>query len=270
MKLKTILRIGAMSAMCTLGTMGMVSGLSAQDVIINTGVPAGSPQQGVDVPSRMTPSQSQQLLTPAATPTAPGATGSAEASGTRNPYQGILDRRRSGQGEGEDGTAFRDPFRTEQISGFGYGGRDRSFIVNAEDIYRGVIPGVQDSLPHISRYQRNAATGAQNALTWVGFQPFDDFTRVFVQVGRTPQYSVHESPDGLTITVHLRQTRISLRNFARSVDARFFGRSVDSIRAHRVDNGVDIVIQLGRNASYTITSSGTRGEYLFIDFADTN
>jgi hypothetical protein len=135
-------------------------------------------------------------------------------------------------------------------------------IVGAS-IYRGITPNENDTLPHISRFQ---AAGGTNQLTWVGFQPFQERTRVFVQTGRSASHSVVPSPDGRTLTIRLPSTRIPLSNFQRDIDASFFDRAVTHVRATRSGDSTDVVIELGRTVRYEVTQDAENPTYLYIDF----
>jgi hypothetical protein len=233
----------------------------------------GAPQQGVETPNRYTsPSQSQQVLTaqPPAAPAAAGAAAPAAPSGPVNPYQQIIDARTAATAppgaegaEGADGAP--QIFVSDRVAGISEA--QPTFAI--EDYYRGVTPHIVDSLPHISRYQQRAESGSRaNELTWVGFQPFDGATRVFIQTGRDADYSINNSPDGLTMTITLRNTTISVRNFTRDIDASYFGRAVQHVQARRSGRDTAVTITLARSSAYTTETSSDGDSYLFIDFAE--
>lgn len=210
---------------------------------------AGSPAPGVTVPIRVhSPGDSQQFLS-AGPPAADGGAPALEGAG------------------GAPTLGDEQPFTNNVILGLSTSGHDGPVWVPGEEIYFGVIPGHQNSLPHIARSQaRGQRAGRPNTLTWIGFQPFDDVTRVFIQTGRPAQYQVWESPDGLTVVIRLRDTRIEFSNFRRNVDASFFGRAVNWIDAARVGDSVtEVTIALTRAAGYAIESEG---EYIYVDFAN--
>ena len=163
-----------------------------------------------------------------------------------------------------DGEPAPDGYTNNRLSALQDGSSRPAWIYGSE-IYRGVTPNEVDSLPHIAGSQQRAETG-ENTLTWVGFQPFDTHTRVFLQTGRTAQYQVQESPDGLTVTVRLRDTRVDFSNFHRWIDASYFGRPVHMIDTARADDGVtEVTIDLSRYAAYTVSSEDG---YLFLDFTE--
>lgn len=225
----------------------------------------GAPAQGVEVQNRYTsPAQSQQVLTaqPPAPATAPAPEGAAAPGAPANPYQQVIDVR-AGGAEGAESPA--QPFVSDRVAGVSEGGEP----IDIADYYRGVTPHVIDSLPHISRYQQRAESSSRaNELTWVGFQPLAGATRVFIQTGRDADYSINSSPDGLTMTVTLRNTTISVRNFTRDIDASYFGRVVQHVQARRSGRDTLVTIELSHSPSYT-TETETNGDaYLFIDFAE--
>jgi hypothetical protein len=87
-----------------------------------------------------------------------------------------------------------------------------------------------------------------------------------LQTGRPAQYQIHESPDGLTVTIRLRDTRVDFSNFRRWIDASYFGRPVHMIDTARAeDNVTEVTIDLSRYAAYAVSSEAG---YLFIDFTE--
>ncbi len=240
--------------------MSLVLTAAAVQVAAQSSTGWGAPAQGINVPSRMTPGQSQSVLTmqaPAA-PAAPAAPGAAP---------GV-----PGAAPAAPGAAADQPYMNDTTTGTVQGGRmtaqqaaAATTPIPASEIYRGVIPGHNDTLPHIERHQRAAhRQGASNSITWLGFQPLPELTRVFIQTGRSAQYQVIPAADGMTITVRLTGTGISLANFGRDIDASFFGRAVTHIDARRGPKGAtDVVISLSKAAVFT---SSVSGDYLYIDF----
>ena len=164
------------------------------------------------------------------------------------------------EADGEGGT----PYQNSRLDSLQQESDGTVWLYGSE-VYRGVTPNEVDSLPHISGSQERAQAG-QNTLTWVGFQPFETHTRVFIQTGRAAQYQVNESPDGMTLTVRLRDTRVDFSNFRRWIDASYFERPVHMIDTTTTGDGVtEVSIALSRFAEYTVSSDGG---YLFVDFAE--
>jgi hypothetical protein len=223
----------------------------AQEVVTTPAMPLGGPQPGVEVQYRYSnPSASQQILTaqPAATAT-PAAGGQGASLATA---------------DGEEPTFMNDSISSVSSMGGAAGGMA---MVLGASIYRGITPNEHDSLPHISRYQARAGSGS-NQLTWIGFQPFEEYTRVFLQTGAGGNPQLMPSPDGMTLTVRLASTSIPLSNFRRDVDASYFDRAVTHIRAVRNGTGTDVVIELGRSVRYEMMRDDANPNYVYVDFYD--
>ena len=123
-------------------------------------------------------------------------------------------------------------------------------------IYQGVVPG---------RTPGANGTGKRNALNWVGFQPLERSTRVFIRTDHEAPYEVIAAPDGLSVTVRLKVPAIAHRNLSRTIDASAFGREVASIDTSRGPNGTtDVIISLLSAARFV---TDAHDGYLYIDFA---
>lgn len=129
-------------------------------------------------------------------------------------------------------------------------------------MYRGIIPGQRDEISHL-RDARRSGTAARkpNQLTWVGFVPGDNTTRVFVQGARTPEFNVVREGNALIVTIS--NARIPTRNFSRSIDASFFERAVQRIETRQTKRDVQVRIELREGQDPTI--SGENG-YVYFDF----
>jgi hypothetical protein len=256
------LRHALLAACCLGATLA-----SAQEVTTTTPMPIGGPQPGVEVQYRFTnPSDSRSLLEPA--PPAGGAAATEEAPRRGVSSTDFLRERsaaRAAAASGENGAdPRREAFINDAIMGLTASSGPMAAIVGAT-IYTGITPGYQDSLPHIRRAQQSAGP---NTLAWIGFQPFESHTRVFLQTSRAAGHTVQLSPDGRTLLVRLPATRITLSNFVRDIDATFFHRPVQHIRARRVGDAVEVRIELARAVRYETTSEGTSPTYLYLDFFD--
>lgn len=227
----------------------------------------GAPQQGVDVQYRFTsPTQSQQILNAQPQQQQGAQTGNrATPSGVDVDYSNLIANPDAEVGEGHnpaDGLMNLLGARGFQSDAATMG--EMPEYIGASDIYTGITPDARDTLPHISPYQ-NAAdnAGRPNQLTWLGFQHFEDKARVFIQTGRPSQYRANVSPDGMTITIQLRDTRVGLSNFRRPIDTSFYGTPVNSIHTERGEDGVtEVVVGLSRAATHEVVAAG---EYLYID-----
>lgn len=211
----------------------------------------GAPQPGTDVPTRMrNPGDSQRLLQESR----PERSGAERESGPReradtNPYRRALERYQDADeaAEGQEGDAQRRP-----RAGF----VPARAITPLDITYAGVTPGHRDEVDHIAR--------RANELTWLGFQPLADRTRVFIQTGTEARHAVIDEGDTLRIVLH--GTRVSDRNLRRSVDTRYFDRSVRSVTARaQGPQTTEIVIVRGTQARFTVERSGN---YIYVDFDD--
>ena len=207
----------------------------------------GAPAEGVQVQSRFSsPGQSQSILTaappaPAAAPAAPagaGATAPAAADGAPQPF--INDRVTVGGAYGGSSDEAGD---------------SAMLPISAALIYQGVIPG---------RSPGATGKGKTNALNWIGFQPLDLVTRVFVRTDHDAAFEIVAAPDGLSVTVRLKVPAIAHRNLSRTIDTSAFGRAVAAIDTKRGPEGTtDVVISLLSPAQFVTEA---REGYLYVDF----
>ena len=127
--------------------------------------------------------------------------------------------------------------------------------ISAALIYQGVIPG---------RSPGATGKGKTNALNWIGFQPLDLVTRVFVRTDHDAPFEVIAAPDGLSVTVRLKVPAIAHRNLSRTIDTSAFGREVAAIDTKRGPEGTtDVVISLLAPARFVTEA---REGYLYVDF----
>lgn len=131
-----------------------------------------------------------------------------------------------------------------------------------EEMYRGVIPGTRDEVEHLEE-ARKSATSSSNTLTWIGFQPREQSTRVFIQTARAPDYRV--SRDGTTVVLTLANTKLSARNFSRSIDTEFFDRNVRGIDSKQVNRTtVEVRIRLAKGEEPRVNATSS---YVYVDFS---
>lgn len=205
----------------------------------------GAPAEGVQVQSRFSsPGQSQSILTaapaaPAAAPAPPAGAGApAAADGAPQPF--VNDRVTVGGAYG--GSAEE-------------AGDSAKLPISAALIYQGVIPG---------RSPGATGKGKTNALNWIGFQPLDLVTRVFVRTEHDAPYEVIAAPDGLSVTVRLKVAAIAHRNLSRTINTSAFEREVAAIDTKRGPEGTtDVVISLLSPARFVTEA---REGYLYVDF----
>lgn len=152
----------------------------------------------------------------------------------------------------------------------------RESIDNAQDdimsqpqdkIYSGVIPGTRDSVKHIEGSLQKGKNSSGSLLTWVGFVPEDNRTRVFVQMGGEHNYEMSRSKDGRTIILTYTNTKIGARNVTRPIDTSGYKRDVTGIQVKNKGRGkVTVAINVKDNASPQISQEGP---FLYLDFAYT-
>jgi hypothetical protein len=141
----------------------------------------------------------------------------------------------------------------------------RGLALPPQRLYRGILPGLRDTLPHIKRFQERGLRGRANQLTWVGYQRMSDKSRVFLQTFDSPSFEVLRGQRAGQLIVVLKDTRISLSNFRRVMDARWIPRSVASIVARRKGKDTYVYIQLRRQVEFSLS---LEGNYLNVDFND--
>lgn len=174
------------------------------------------------------------------------------------------------QADAEDGDDADAPVGSYRISVHGMDGpmpgavTPEIYARDHDELYQGVIPGQRDLVAHIERsWEEGEQTGQPNQLTWVGFRPEDERTRVFFQSPRPAEYSLRGPDDG-KLEVIFRNTNVSDRNFSRFIDASHFNRVVERIEVDEAgDEQVRVVLTLRSDVA---PSDSTEGQYLYLDF----
>lgn len=250
------------------------SGAWGQEITTSAPGPVGGPQPGVEVQYRYTnPGDSQQILN-----AAPAAAAGEGTGGTAEPRRGVSAadylRQRSARRaaaaaaeEGGEAAETEEVFATNLLAGVSAAGGLGGGLIVGATIYTGITPNFTDTLPHVSRLERRAEAGGNNALTWIGFQPFPDTTRVFIQTGRAATPQVSAAPDGRTLTVRYENTTVGLSNFTRDIDATYFDRTVTHIRGRRVGADTEVTIELDDAVDYLLVTDENNPDYVYIDFA---
>lgn len=129
-----------------------------------------------------------------------------------------------------------------------------------EEIYRGIIPGKRDDLPHIDHKKPSAK---KNVISWIGFLPEKTRTRVFLQVNDGLDYSERTSDDGSQIILTFENTKVENYNLMRFIDASHFDRSVKRIDASRKGKTVTVTITVTPGSSPNISR---KNNYIYLDF----
>ena len=172
--------------------------------------------------------------------------------------------------EGSATGAASDEYFRNRLSGVVVSNswNQNNWFYRASEIYTGIIPNIQDSLPHLAPYQsQNARNDRTNSVVWIGFQPFGGFTRVFVQFADSPNFDIEELENGHLLEFRFPNSRLALSNLRRFLDTSYFQRSVEFIDAEQVSSRESKLI-IWRDA-ITPYQVSTEGDYLFIDFQDT-
>jgi len=170
-----------------------------------------------------------------------------------------------GQGQGQ-GKEDKDLPKGSFVTVFAPEGSEKPVVqlnLPPEKLYHGVIPGQRDDLPMLDRARKKGSDYDEpNTITWIGFQPKDDVTRVFLQTAREAKYSLGHGNGVLTLTFS--DTKIPLRNFSRFIDTSFFDRVVTRIEAKQSDDQTVVVtIQLRESEEPEVAQTD---DYVYVDF----
>lgn len=165
----------------------------------------------------------------------------------------------------EEAGEYSGEVRMSAASRFDHLGARQTLDLTLDKLYRGVIPGMRDTVAHLSKAHAKGQNQAnRNELTWLGFEPTDDYTRVFFQTARKADYNILRKQNPAQIEVTLTNTEIAARNFGRFIDTRFFGRNVKRVEATQLDpSTLKIIIELETFAQPTVRESGN---YIYLDF----
>ncbi len=136
--------------------------------------------------------------------------------------------------------------------------------------YKGVVPGVRDQADFPSREAAPLDLDAEVPVVvkWVGFQPYDSFSRVFVQVGGEFEYSVTR-PAPTIIEVTIPSATPGSENDLNGLITRWFPTSIDRIKVNQmpvadpsVEGGMIVTIHLKKPVDYLYRRDGA---YIFVD-----
>lgn len=236
----------------TLGTVGALTFATAtadgQRIQRFDDEAGGSPEEGVSVPGAPAPAQPEPQTQQVAPP----------------------DDQDGGEDDGEEGPtgSFRISIHGEDGSSSASrpGSADPSEFADRDntELYRGIIPGERDEVEHLRQVKEDGESSrGPNPITWVGFQPDTDRTRVFFQAPRAVQYQLEERFEDNELVLVFQNARISDRNFSRFIDASHFGRVVERIEAVEDGGNVNVTLTVSDDVEPSIS---TDGEYLYLDF----
>lgn len=180
-------------------------------------------------------------------------------------------RQQSKQGEKGDEAMKSYEIRLHEDSESPRGQNRRSQKIDqpANKMYKGIIPGEREEVDHLKQDREEGKSPTKpNRLTWIGFQPKEDKTRVFIQMARQADYSVSREDDGKRIVLTLENAKVTAGNFRRHIDTRYFGRTVQRIDTKVVgDRTIELHISLAAPKSPSVEA---KEDYLYVDFAYDN
>ena len=190
-----------------------------------------------------------------------------QQSGNQQTNQQRQKQQKKNQEEGDQSMESYE-IRIHEDSKSGSGGDSRkSAKMNRPDnqMYKGIIPGDRDEVDHLKEEQESGRSrSAANRLTWIGFQPKDDKTRVFIQMSRSPDYSVSRRDDGKRVVITLDNAKVSAGNFRRDIDTSYFERALTGIKTKVVGQStIELHIDLREAKSPTVEA---KDDYLYVDF----
>lgn len=172
-----------------------------------------------------------------------------------------------GEGEGEDEDAATPSHRVRMYGGSSGGAQGGPALpttldLTIDQLYRGVIPGTRDEVAHLQSARESESP--PNKLTWLGFRPTDEETRIFFQTAREAKYELDEDRDEARIELRIEDTQIASRNFQRFIDTSYFERNIDRVEAREGGDGeVIITIELD---SFESPQIETDGNYVYLTF----
>jgi len=106
-----------------------------------------------------------------------------------------------------------------------------------------------------------ALTDAPGHVRWIGFEPKEGSSRLFVQL--TSVVEPEMSRSGEVVTVRLPGLRLATRNMRRPIIPRFFATPVRWVRAKRSSGGVVVQVRLKGPAEAKLTTRD-QGAYRYV------
>ena len=116
------------------------------------------------------------------------------------------------------------------------------YAPNPIGFYSGVSVEGNETPPH--PVARNAPPAT---LTWAGFERTSSGSRVFFQLSAEAAFEVTQK--GTTIVVHMKRTKINVRNNMRELDLRYFKTPVRSVKVRKKGKDTIATIVLDRNTT---------------------
>jgi hypothetical protein len=167
----------------------------------------------------------------------------------------------------------RDPVDLSGTWTYNRGGTLAPRVVRVEDDVDvapnpdGYYSGVSIEGNHVPPFPAPRMGTKPASLTWTGFERVGDSSRVFIEV--SADVATKLDIKGAVVTVRLTNTKINVRNNARSLDLRYFRTPVRSVKVSK--KGKDAVATIVMRRAVTPTLSWIAGKsgyrLLVIDFA---
>jgi len=167
----------------------------------------------------------------------------------------------------------RDPVDLSGTWTYNRGGTLAPRVVRVEDDVdiapnpEGYYSGVSIEGNHVPPFPASKMGSKPASLTWTGFERVGDSSRVFIEV--SADVATKLDIRGAVITVRLTNTRINVRNNARSLDLRYFRTPVRSVKVSKKGKDAVATIVMRRSVEPTLSWIAGKSGYrlLVIDFA---
>ena len=131
----------------------------------------------------------------------------------------------------------------------------------------GYYSGVSIEGNHVPPFPAARMGTKPASMTWTGFERVGDGSRVFFEV--SADVATKLEIKGAVVTVRLSNTRINVRNNARSLDLRYFRTPVRSVKVSRRGRDALATIVLKQGAEPKLSWIAGKAGYrlLVVDFA---
>ena len=140
---------------------------------------------------------------------------------------------------------------------------DKQGKIYKKNHYKGVIPGIRD-VPAVPSKQHPPKVD-HPVVEWVGFQPFRDHSRVFIQILGSYTFTVTKKNKTL-IEVAIPRATVATPNDARELVTERFPTMVKSVKIKRIEDPsgsyIAIDIYLKKDVGYLFHQEG---KYVFVD-----
>jgi hypothetical protein len=152
------------------------------------------------------------------------------------------------------------------------GGLNPRYVRAREDVDaapnpEGYYSGVSIDGNHVPPFPARKMGTKPALMTWTGFERVGEGSRVFFEL--SSDVATEVDIKGAVITVRMKNTKINVRNNARTLDLRFFRTPVRTVKVSRRGRDAVATIVLKRNVAPTVSWIAGKANYrLFVvDFA---